>query len=282
MYRILLIVVLTLFISCKSDQKQINKKPQNVVNTDFIKVFEGKIDNKYDYYVKLKSNAGKISGTYFYKNKCEEISIQGELDSIGNIELKEYDNGVFSGLFKGKMINEQKIEGNWSKNEKSKNYPFYFITTSEPYKSALNHCEEIRKSKILNDLVIDKIELLSFPATKESGNSWDNAFSNYKPDIYLLINNTKGKELYRQLDYSSDIAKEDLPLIFEFDKKVKFSKEDYIDGFIINFLDHDSATSHDLIGAIGFNTFKEHYESKKTKQLIEIDDIKVEITFHYE
>jgi hypothetical protein len=283
MYKLLLIAVLSLFVSCKSDNNKSKNTPKNHINIDFIKVFEGKIDNKYDYYAKLKSNAGKITGSYFYKNKCKEISIKGVLDSLGNIELKEYDTkGKMTGYFKGKMINEQKIEGEWSKDVNSKKFPFYFIKTSESFNDALVHCEKIRKSKILDNLVIEKIELLAFPATKESGNSWDNAFANYKPDIYILINNFDGKQLYRQLDFHRDVVNEDLPIKFEFEQKLLFTKEDYFNGFIINFLDHDSATNHDLLGSIAINKFKEHYESKKTTQLFEMNGVKIKLTFHYE
>lgn len=121
-------ILIILIISCTSDKKETKTISQPAMNMDFIKIFEGKIDGKFDYYAKIKSNKGIISGSYFYKNKCQKTSIQGSLDSLGNIKLKEYgDNSNLIGLFSGKMVNGQKFEGNWSEKEDSKKYPFYFI-----------------------------------------------------------------------------------------------------------------------------------------------------------
>jgi len=279
---LLIISLITLTISCKTEEKKHADK-QPVVNMDFIKVFEGKIDNKYDYYAKLKSNSGTITGSYFYKNKCEKIDLQGTLDSLGNVKLKEFGNGdKLTGLFSGKMVNEQKFEGNWSENENSKKFPFYFIETKESFDTALKNCKVVRESKVLKTLVIDKVQLLEFPATKESGKAWDNAFASYKPDIYLSITDLKQNSIYKQPNYFNNQTNEDLPLNFEFKPELKIEESKYKDGIAISFYDHDSATNHDLLGYVAFNTFKEHYDSIKTIQEFKANGVKVKLTFHYE
>ncbi len=180
------------------------------------------------------------------------------------------------------MVNDKKFEGNWSKDNNSKQHPFYFIETSETYNNAIKNCKEIRKSKVLTNLIIDKIELLSFPPTKESGKAWDNAFSSYKPDIFISITDFNKNSLYTQPNYYNNQTNKDLPLSINFEYKLKLTKEKYKDGIIINFYDHDSATSHDLLGNIPLNSFKEHYDSKKTVQTMKTNGIKAKVTFHYE
>ncbi|PKG52595.1 hypothetical protein [Olleya sp. 1-3] len=278
---LLIISLFTLTISCNTkDKKPTNTQP--AVRMDFIKVFEGRIDNKYDYYAKLKSNSGTITGSYFYKNKCEKIDLQGELDSLGNIKLKEFGNGnKLTGLFNGKMVNEQKFEGNWSQNENSKQFPFYFIETQESFDTALENCKTERENKVLKTLVIDKVQLLAFPATKKSGKAWDNALASYKPDIYLSITDFNENSIYKQQNYFNNQTNKNLPLDFKFKSELKIEENRYKEGITISFYDHDSVTNHDLLGYVTLKNFKEHYDSKKTIQEFKANGVKVKVTFHY-
>ena len=167
-------------------------------------------------------------------------------------------------------------------NENSKKFPFYFIETKESFDTALKNCKVVRESKVLKTLVIDKVQLLEFPATKESGKAWDNAFASYKPDIYLSITDLKQNSIYKQPNYFNNQTNEDLPLNFEFKPELKIEESKYKDGIAISFYDHDSATNHDLLGYVAFNTFKEHYDSIKTIQEFKANGVKVKLTFHYE
>lgn len=134
----------------------------------------------------------------------------------------------------------------------------------------------------MTNLVLDNLELLEFPATRENGDPWDNAFASYKPDIYLKITDFHKNPFYVQPNYFNNLTNNKLPRTFEFTKEIKLSKDQYNDGLVLFFYDHDSATSHDLVGYVALNKFKEHYNSNKTTQLLELNGIKAKLTFHYE
>ena len=284
MVRILLVIVAsTVILSCNNSVKTQKDNSEPLFRMDFIKVFEGKIENQFEYYAKLKSNSGKITGSYFYKEKCEKILIEGSLDSMGNIILNEWGKkGNKTGVFKGRMVNQHKFEGSWSKDHNSKKYSFYFIETTESFDDAILSCERFRKSKVLTNLVLDQVELLAFPATKHSGKAWDNALASYKPDLFLSISDFNKKIIYNHPSYFNNQTNNDLPLIFNFSEKIKLSRDQYIDGIILSFYDYDSATNNDLVGFIAFDTFKEHYETKSTIQIFEAKGTKIKLTFHYE
>ena len=281
------LLLITLLVSCKSEKKEPESKPEPLVNTNFIKTFEGRIQNKFDYYAKLKSNNGEISGFYFYTWYCEKIPVQGTIDSVGNMKLGEYGNdNKLSGIFSGKMISDTKIEGNWSESENSKELPFYFIETNESFETALENCLEKKKTRVLKNLVIDKIELLEFEPTKTNGASWDNSLGNYKPDIYLLVWDSNEKHIYKQNIAHKDVTAEQLPLVFEWpadgEAGLRFDFVDFREGFTINFYDEDSITNHDLVASIHINTFEDHYDSKKQTQEMDIVGGKMRMTYHYE
>lgn len=126
---ILFIITVVFFTSCK---KEIPEKLKSVAIT-FIRTYEGTIQNKYEYVVKLTANNGKIKGKYLYKNKGTEINLAGTIDESGNLELEELsDKGVKNGLFIG-TVEGNKIEGTWSKPGQDKDYPFVFIETTSQY-----------------------------------------------------------------------------------------------------------------------------------------------------
>jgi hypothetical protein len=107
------------------------------VQLDFVKTFEGQINNKYDIVLKITSNSGKITGNYFYKTEGTDIQVKGNLDNLGKFALYEYDSkGNQTGLFSGTMVNNNKIEGNWSKPNGDKAMTFVLIESNSQYESS--------------------------------------------------------------------------------------------------------------------------------------------------
>lgn len=152
-------VIMTIAIlSCKEQSKE-NSQNQNLdseqstleevssepkVNTDFVKTFEGQINNKYDIVMKLASNNGQINGEYFYKSKGVSLSLSGDVEENGKIIMNEFDdNGNQTGMFEGIMVNENKIQGKWSKPDGSNELEYFLLTSNTNYESLLN---EIAKS----------------------------------------------------------------------------------------------------------------------------------------
>lgn len=102
-----------------------------------MKTFEGKINNKHDIVLKITSNSGQITGNYYYKTVGTDIQVKGNLDNQGKFTLNEYDSkGNQTGLFIGTMLNNNKIEGNWSKPNGEKAMSFVLIESNSQYESS--------------------------------------------------------------------------------------------------------------------------------------------------
>lgn len=124
-------LLILLLISCKEETKK------EIPNFDFIKTFAGKIDNKYPLHIKLNSENGKINGTYFYDKVGTDIEIKGTISNDSLITLNEFDlKGNQTGLWSGKLINENKISGTWSKPNGDSAKDFTLILTSDNYESS--------------------------------------------------------------------------------------------------------------------------------------------------
>jgi len=122
--------ILSLLISCKKESKE--KK----TIFDFVKTYSGKIDNKYPLHIKLKSENNKINGTYFYDKIGQNIEVKGVISNDSTVTLNEFDKkGNQTGLWKGKIINENKIKGIWSKPNGDLSKPFTLILTSDNYEN---------------------------------------------------------------------------------------------------------------------------------------------------
>jgi hypothetical protein len=118
-------------ISCKEESKK------ETPSFDFIKTFAGKIDNKYPLHIKLNSESGKINGTYFYDKVGTDIEIKGTILKDSTLTLNEFDQkGNQTGLWKGKLINKNKISGIWSKPNGDSAKDFNLILTSDNYQSS--------------------------------------------------------------------------------------------------------------------------------------------------
>lgn len=137
----LLIFFILLLFSCESETNNKsniveNQSLNNNVSIDFVKTFEGQINDEYPIIAKIESNGGKISGKYYYlKQGKEELDLKGTIDESGLIKMSEYDeNDNQTGLFVGKLVNENKLKGKWSKPNGNKSMPFYLLTTNTSYK----------------------------------------------------------------------------------------------------------------------------------------------------
>ncbi len=115
---------------------QVNSSNSQEIQLDFVKTFEGQINNKYDIALKISSNSGEISGNYFYKSSGTDIKVKGNLSSDGKLSLNEFDSqNNQTGVFKGIMANNNKIEGNWSKPNGEKEMSFILLESNAQYES---------------------------------------------------------------------------------------------------------------------------------------------------
>lgn len=131
-------ILIFILSSCNTQETNQSQNLQNSQSSlDFVKTFEGQINNKYDIAMKLMSNSGQITGNYFYKSVGTSIKLNGQVKEDGNIILNEFDTeGNQTGVFNGKVINSNKIEGQWSKPNGDKQMSFYVIESNSNFEGS--------------------------------------------------------------------------------------------------------------------------------------------------
>ena len=131
-----------LFCTCTDSNslKKVNTNKGSInqdLSIDFVKTFEGQLNNKHDIILKITSNSGLITGKYFYKKVGADIPIKGGLNTNGVVILKEFDkSGNQTGVFNGEMVNNNKIVGTWTKPDGSKEMSFVLIESNTAYESS--------------------------------------------------------------------------------------------------------------------------------------------------
>lgn len=103
-----------------------------------------------------------ISGTYIYEKVGREINISGSKDSAQNITLKESTpEGKQTGIFKGRFVTEDSIEGNWSKADGSTSFPFNLKAISFNA-NAINGTYNYKEDNVDNSITITSIDAKHF------------------------------------------------------------------------------------------------------------------------
>lgn len=105
-----------------------SSSPQAVSATDaanFSRAFEGTLNNQYAIEMNLQRNGESLSGTYLYTRHKVDIPINGTIDGQGNFVINEFDSkGNQTGVFKGRLLSSDSIDGTWSKPNGDKSMPF--------------------------------------------------------------------------------------------------------------------------------------------------------------
>jgi len=83
--------------------------------------------------IDLARNQEKISGTYYYKNIGVPIALEGDINSDGSFNVKEYGNGSVTGIFEGVIPAKGNITGFWYNAKKSKSLPLNLIEITEGF-----------------------------------------------------------------------------------------------------------------------------------------------------
>jgi hypothetical protein len=93
-------------------------------------VFEGAINNQYQIQMHLVRSGENLSGSYFYTKYKVDIPIKGTIDGQDNFTINEFDSkGNQTGVFKGRLVSSNEMEGNWSKPNGDKLMPFSLKAT---------------------------------------------------------------------------------------------------------------------------------------------------------
>ncbi len=85
----------------------------------------GTLNGKIPIEMKLNIDGQDAKGSYLYTKYKTDIPLKGTADAGGNLVLSEFDDkGNMTGTFKGKLSAGGKFEGQWSKPDGSKVFPF--------------------------------------------------------------------------------------------------------------------------------------------------------------
>jgi hypothetical protein len=86
--------------------------------------FAGTINKTIKIRMKLSRNGKEISGTYVYEKVGKELQLSGGV-SGEQVTLKESDeHGNQTGIFKGRFVNADLIEGTWTNGDGNRTFPF--------------------------------------------------------------------------------------------------------------------------------------------------------------
>lgn len=107
-------------------------------------VFSGKLGNKYRIQMRLRREAGKLSGAYFYERVRQDLTLRGEIDEQGNFTLREYNasgaqTGVFKGTWKGPDCEGcgDFLSGTWSKSDGTHSMTFALTVYAVAFRGPL-------------------------------------------------------------------------------------------------------------------------------------------------
>src|SRR5215210_7080210 len=78
------------------------------------KEFVGAINNTLKIRIKLAENNGKYQGSYLYEKVGKDLRLNGATRGEGEFYLNEFDEGgKKTGIFEGRFVSEDWIEGTW-------------------------------------------------------------------------------------------------------------------------------------------------------------------------
>jgi hypothetical protein len=85
----------------------------------------GAIDGRLQIRMELDASGQRLTGSYVYVKYDKPIRLEGSVDPAGALVLTEYgENGSPTGVFRGRKLGEDRIEGTWSRPDGTRQLPF--------------------------------------------------------------------------------------------------------------------------------------------------------------
>ncbi|MFT5780000.1 MAG: hypothetical protein ACI837_002961 [Crocinitomicaceae bacterium] len=123
-------IIACLLVACSTESEPIPEVP---TVESFTKTYVGTIDAKYPIVMKLTSEAGAVTGMYFYNSNGTDMTLKGTIDHAQTLSLDEFNqDGKKTGTFSGQIIDD-KITGQWTNPDLSKILDFSLTETPGDY-----------------------------------------------------------------------------------------------------------------------------------------------------
>ncbi len=196
-------LLVAILIACNT-----NNKPET---ENFIKVFSGTIDNKYDILLKIEKNGDSLDGEYYYTKYRLPIPLKGTIKD-NHVVLSEFDkNGNATGTFNGQM-NGSVIEGNWSKPNGQKRMIFTIKETTTEYsvKSETKKEHATNKPSIVTKDGITVKQIILADIKKNFTNYGEAQDTAYVQVCYPEISGLANKNIQDKINNSLKLTKQDI------------------------------------------------------------------------
>jgi hypothetical protein len=101
--------------------------------------FRGEIARALKIEMKLLREGSKLSGSYYYERIGRDIQLTGTIEETGSLVLEEFAKGQKTGVFTGKVVSDERIEGTWSKPDGIRSRDFFLMSTGPILSTPLSH-----------------------------------------------------------------------------------------------------------------------------------------------
>ncbi len=104
-------------------------------------MFRGEIARGLKIKMKLLGEGPKVSGSYSYERFGKDIPVAGTIEETGSLILEEFVNGQKTGIFTGKVVSDERIEGTWSKPDGTGSRGFFLASDSPIWRTSFSRTE---------------------------------------------------------------------------------------------------------------------------------------------
>jgi len=102
-------------------------------------IFRGEIAHGLKIEMKLLREGSKLSGSYYYERIGKDILVTGTIEETGSLVLEEFVRGQKTGVFTGKVVSNERIEGAWSKPDGIRSRDFFLASKSPIRSTPVSH-----------------------------------------------------------------------------------------------------------------------------------------------
>jgi hypothetical protein len=262
----------SLFMACKNEPSSQKNTPSvsdasKASKTNFYRHFRGKIGDfpvtmdivetktAYDF-----SEFPRFTGYYSYDKYQEPMSIYGQLDSTGYVQLEELGRGTTTGFFKGKLNLDSTFTGVWTDTLKHLSYNFSLRETTADGSIAMEIFPFEDSLKLFDNTLKGPQAMFSMDALLPAKNTEQSVFDFLRTGIFKHLKGDSTAMDYANLQIS-DVQKNARDAFFNtYKTELKEEKQDTNDDAYAR-LNFSQAYSMDIVSnsdgllSLGFKSY---------------------------